>query len=295
MNTNDVTIIIRSVGERTTDKCIENIKAVFDTDAIELIQNVTPFQDMLKRCFEIGIEKKRKWTLCIDADIFIEKTKFEHFFSNAEFWIETNDCFCFTPCVFDYLMDKSRSAGIHLYNTRLLYEAINCIEYSSLRPETSVKRQMADKGYKSLAINYTVGIHDFFNSYESLMMKGLLHVKKHANKDALIVDWERKAHEDKNFEWLLKVVEIANTIPQGEMKVDACWARSIIHQHYNEFPIQPELTDEEISFALEKYAVIEPTIEILGNKVNSSNKKNGTIINRIKNLFCWIFMNSERK
>lgn len=295
MEKNDITIVVRSVGERTTEKCIEHVKFVFNTDCVEVLRDITPFQAMLKKCYEIGIERARKWTLCIDADVFMDKSKTEHFLNNVRYWMETVNYFSFTPCVFDYLMNKSRPAGIHLYNTRLLNEAINCIEYTSLRPETSVKRQMADKGYPSLNISCTVGIHDFFNSYESLMMKGLLHVKKHANKEQLIVEWTKKAQEDKNFAWLVKAVAIADKIPQEDMKVDASWARQVIHQYYDEFPEQPSITDQEIDFYVRKYSIIDPATEVLSNKTNSSDRKSIITLNRIKKYFYKILKSDERK
>ena len=67
----DLTIIIRSSGERTVDNCKFLIEQQVPGNNVIIIEE-TPFSAALKKCFEVGIERGLKWTLCIDADVLVQ-------------------------------------------------------------------------------------------------------------------------------------------------------------------------------------------------------------------------------
>lgn len=262
MKAEDCIILVRSVGERTTNKCVEYVKRAFQTDDVQIISNLTPFQKMLDKCYEIGTEKSKtkKWTICVDADVFISPTKLEIFLSNVEALDLVGNFFCASPCFYDYFLGYSRPCGLHVYKTKLLEKARRFIISDTLRPETTVKRMMTDEGFKSYIVNITIGIHDFFDSYESIMVKGLLHMKKHSIGDELIAKWKVKAEEDENFKWMIRAAEVAENISEKKTKVDANWAKSIIKEHYPSFPQQKELTNLDIDRAMKEYVNI-PVIQ----------------------------------
>lgn len=277
MEINDYTIIVRSVGERTTDKCVEYVKKVFDTNDVTIVSGVTPHQEMVKKCFSIGIESGRKWTVCIDADIFLEKDKFKEFVDNIDYLDKKDEkLFSISPCFFDYFFNCSRHVGLHIYKTDLLPQAMEMIMYNTLRPETTVKRKMSENGYSSYLMDITVGIHDFFDSYESILMKGLLHLKKHANRDELLKEWKHRSKDEEDFQWLCKAAEIETLYSNEDFKVDALWVREIIKKHYPNIPVKPELHNKEIDEALEKYSKI-----CMVQKVSSNSKE--SLIAKIRN------------
>src|SRR4051812_46673936 len=68
-----VTIVIRSIGERTEAACIDSVVAQgIDRDAIVLIKQ-SPFSLALRSGLEAGIAAGRPWTFCIDADVILRE------------------------------------------------------------------------------------------------------------------------------------------------------------------------------------------------------------------------------
>ncbi|MCO4822492.1 MAG: hypothetical protein KC469_10515, partial [Flavobacteriaceae bacterium] len=69
MNYN-VTVIIRSVGERTTDACFKIISKQVPKTHIHIISEV-PFSKAVTETFKIAIRENRNWTLAVDADLLL--------------------------------------------------------------------------------------------------------------------------------------------------------------------------------------------------------------------------------
>ena len=67
---NTVTVVIRSVGERTENLCREIIAAQIAHQNIFLVRE-KPFACAVQRTFQIGIEQGRPWTLAVDADTLL--------------------------------------------------------------------------------------------------------------------------------------------------------------------------------------------------------------------------------
>ena len=91
---NNVTVIIRSAGERTVEYCKYLLSRQATEENIVIIEE-TPFSAAIKKSFQIGIDRGYKWTLCIDADVLVKdgivhkmmeytKTVDENFW---EFWL----------------------------------------------------------------------------------------------------------------------------------------------------------------------------------------------------------------
>ena len=253
MTDEDVTIIVRSVGERTEQKCVECLQKQFHTEKIYLIKNVTPFTEAVRRTMEIGIAENRKWTLVIDADVFLFENKIDSMFEVADKIMEKDSrVFCVLSALYDHFMEQSRLCGIHLYNTASMEKGKAFIENNMLRPETFLIRNMSLIGFSTYKLDMTIGIHDFFQSYSGIVSKGILHCKKHSNAEQLRSEWKQKC-DDADFYWLCRAAEIADTIKQEDMKVDAKFIGDVVAKHIKEFPKQPLLTDNEIDEVLNKY------------------------------------------
>lgn len=168
MNADKYTIIVRSMGEQFAEKSIEYAKKAFGTREIFLVQNTASLHEMVRKCFNIGIDNGRKWTVCINADMFLKKESVDYLLNILEYMADADGAFFSArPCMYDYLIERTRNDGPHIYKTDLLEKALKCIDYGSLQPEINVLQKMKDKGYKSYNINITVGICRFINFCEN--------------------------------------------------------------------------------------------------------------------------------
>jgi hypothetical protein len=216
----DVTVVIRSAGERTTNLTHQLLGLQVPTDNILVIREY-PFTRALRKSFELGIELDRPWTLCVDADTLLRRNSIEILVD----WARTADrkTFQIQGNLFDKMFGGSRKAGHHLYRTSLLSEALDCIpvDGGSLRPESSAIKQMASRGFPSARKNLTIGLHDFEQYYRDIYRKAFVHAHKHAayirHLDLL---WRRLASQDPDYRvalWGLR----AGRLSHGIVSLDA--------------------------------------------------------------------------
>ena len=80
---NDLTIIIRSSGERTLHYCNQLLNLQIPEEQIIVIEE-TPFSAALRKMIQIGTEKGKEWTLCIDADVLVRTDSIKNLMRAAE-------------------------------------------------------------------------------------------------------------------------------------------------------------------------------------------------------------------
>ncbi len=178
---NNITVIIRSVNERTTASCYDLIRQQIDERQINIIK-IAPLHEALRRGFEIGIKNGKKWTLYIDADVLITKNGIPELIKHADTLPES---ICeIQGAVLDKFFPIIRPAGNHLYRTSLLEIAINFVPGNShsLRPESKTLDQMSYCGFPWKQTGVIVGIHDFEQSYIDIFRKCFLHGVKHRER-----------------------------------------------------------------------------------------------------------------
>ena len=193
----DLTIIIRTVGERTTAACVNLIKSQgYDGSLIHQV-NISPFQAALKECFRIGVRCDRKWTLCIDADILSQRESIKSLIKVAE---QTSDHVLeIQPLLCDRFFGGLRTAGVHLYRTSLLERALDLVPeaHENLRPENTVLQRMRKIGYPYVVTDNVFGLHDFEQSYRDIYRKCKLHGSKHTKFSSMLMSyWNESKHFD---------------------------------------------------------------------------------------------------
>lgn len=193
----DLTIIIRTVGERTTAACVNLVKSQGYNESLIHQVNISPFQAALKECFRIGIRCDRKWTLCIDADILPGDGSIKSLIKVAE---QTSDHVLeIQPLVCDQFFGGLRTAGVHLYRTSLLERALDLVPeaHENLRPENEVLQRMRKIGYPYVVVDNVFGLHDFEQSYKDIYRKCKLHGSKHTKFSSMLVSyWSELNHCD---------------------------------------------------------------------------------------------------
>ena len=253
---NNTVVIVRSTGERTEKKCIENLEKIFKKENIYLIKNVTPLAKVTEQTYALGLAKKKKWILSVDSDVFLFKDKIFLLIKKANRLIKKNNkAFCFYGLVFDKISQTERMAGTYLiYSENLKYKKEyyeQCLY--AMRSETCIRDKIENTGYFKYKIKIVVGIHDFFQYNKDIVKKCILHTKKHYWKiDKWHKMWKEKSKEDSDFIWALKGYEIYNSLKDKNIYPDANLMNELI-KGYNIPEKSDEITDEEIQEAINEY------------------------------------------
>ncbi|MBW1860500.1 MAG: hypothetical protein JRI70_10675 [Deltaproteobacteria bacterium] len=216
----DVTVVIRSVGERTQSWCQRICADDTGDENVALVRDVHPFSEALRQSYLIGIDRGRKWTLCIDADVLLAKGAIRKLVAIAH---KTHDkLFDVNVRLLDKFFGLPRFVGVKLYRTDYLGEALELVPMAGdqKKPETHTIKQMRKKGFRSVFVKLTAGTHDYFQYVRDIYRKGYTHGLKHIQFIELLVGhWQEKATIDADFRVLLFGFQQARTHPE-RLQVD---------------------------------------------------------------------------
>lgn len=220
MSLDSVTIIIRSVGERTESLCRKLIiDQGVDARSIFLI-NEAPFSKAMKVAFEIGIAENRSWTFCVDADLLLRPQSIVRMIEHAE---KQPPHVCeIQGFVLDKFFGGPRKGGVHVYRTSLLHKVIDLIplEGKNIRPETYVLNEMRVAGYPWLTVRELVGLHDFEQAYGDIFRKCFVHAHKHLNDAELFIPFWR-SNSSHDIDYKIALIGFAEGIKHfGEVRID---------------------------------------------------------------------------
>lgn len=200
----NVTVVIRSVGERTAGLCRQMVcQQILDKHVF--MTNISPFAKALKETYEIGLAQNVRWTLAMDADVLLLPGSIGKFIEYAETLIDS--VFELEGFIVDKFLPSPRKGGIHLYRTALLEEALSFIQDSFLeiRPETYIKKKMAERGRICQVVEQIVGFHDFEQYYSDIYRKSFVQATKHTKEvNRIIYQWEDLASNDDDFRVALR-------------------------------------------------------------------------------------------
>lgn len=219
----DATVIIRSVGERTEDACVELLKHVFPQDNVTILR-ATPFSEAVRQSFRLAIERGLPWLVCVDADVLVDVDQLPKLILKA---LELEESvFQIQGLVLDKFVPIHRPAGNHVYRTSLLEKALQFIpeEGVSLRPESDMLNEMSRQGHPWVQCDVVVGIHDFEQYYADIYRTCFLHGVKHLSwLPHLEPYWNLRAPEDFDFE-LAAVASLSGRIYKGTVYVDKAFS-----------------------------------------------------------------------
>ena len=225
----DVTVIVRSVRERTTDTCLALLAGQVPADQLFVVE-ARPFSESLRQSFELGMAQKRRWTLCVDADVLPASNAVEVLLREADIlpvrFAELEGL------IIDKLFGGARAAGNHLYRTALLPLAMEQLGEAAdqVRPEAFTIARLQKRGHPWKLIPQVFGLHDFEQSHRDLFRKCYVHAHKHEEwLHHLVRYWRRMARQDDDFDAALRGLA-AGIAYRGQVKVDAddawmnqCW------------------------------------------------------------------------
>ena len=200
----DVAVIIRSCGERTVEACEAIAAGQAGAENVTVIQEV-PFERALRRCFEIGIERSRKWTITNDADVLLKSEAIDQLVLAAE--RSPARLFQVQGWILDKFFGGPRLGGPRAYRTSLLYEAISLLPSigDSLRPETETINRMQERGYSSSELEMVLGLHDYEQYFRDVYRKAMVYSRKNEGAIAYLAGlWRTSAASDPDFQVALQ-------------------------------------------------------------------------------------------
>lgn len=195
-----VTVVIRSVGERTEEVCRALVLEQGVPPEAVFVVRERPFSKTLRVGSEIGLEQGRKWTLFVDADLLLRPSSIEQMLRQAELQ-PARVCQIQGYCL-DKFFGGARIGGVHLYRTYLLNHFIDSIpkEGVDIRPETRALKTMTSKGFPRVIVPNLIGLHGFEQSYKDIFRTSFVQAHKHLDlADFFIPFWREHAEWDVDY------------------------------------------------------------------------------------------------
>ena len=200
----EITVCIRSVGERTFRRLIDDVGIEFGSRAnVHFVEGLS-LPDAIDRCFQVALDYKSDWLVTLDADIVL-KSNFHETVIDITKSMDVGQIEAHALTV-DRLFFEFRSAGNRIYRGEKLdyLRALLKSTRDLVRPEGAMLRKAQGEGYKIKASKKVIGLHDFFQGSADLFRKGYLCSRKHLdNVDHLLPLWNEMAKDNLDYRVLL--------------------------------------------------------------------------------------------
>jgi hypothetical protein len=187
-------IIIRSCGERTEKKCVE----LAEREGNVFLIKEMPFGESIRKTYELALTFSDKWICVVDADVQLFPGMLQK--GIDELNRIGGNVFCLDGKTDDKIFMYARRAGIHIYKRSLLKKAMQFIDNNHIKPETNIRRKMAELGHKTYTSRIIFGKHDYDQFYVDLWRKAVCQTQKLARKTkGMPQKWAKLAKKDKDY------------------------------------------------------------------------------------------------
>lgn len=214
-----VTVIIRSIGERTEKCCYDRIRHQVPAANIHIVRE-RPFTEAVRKTFQVAMRENRKWTCVVDADILVMPRIFEKMTDYAE--TVDDNVFSIIGTILDKFLESPRVGGVHLYRTRFIKHAMAMIPdpYAAIRPENHVLNMMKKQGFPFVLNDIVSGLHDYEQYYRDVYRKCFIHAKKNATLvEVMLPQWRRMAEQDPDYQVAIAAFHAGLKYP-GKTSID---------------------------------------------------------------------------
>ena len=196
-----VTVVIRSVKERTEELCKQLILNQGILEENLFIIRETPFSKAMKVSYQIGIDHGFPFTYIIDADVMLRDGAIKEMVGIIKQMPENT--LGIAGSLLDKFFGKKRTAGNHLFNTKYLHhmiEGIQPYQEENIRPESTIIKGLRKKGLIFKKNILFIGLHDFEQHYHDISRKAFTHSQKHSEYiSELVAFWQQSANYDLDY------------------------------------------------------------------------------------------------
>lgn len=198
----NITAVIRSSGERTTELCRYIICKQLPEKNVFVVSE-SPSTEGTRAVYEQGLKEGRKYTLFVDADQLLLPNAIEFLFNLAE--SQKYPAFGVKGTVIDKLFMEKRGLGCGpiLYYTDAFLDAINYIPDPNqvIRPDSFIINCMKRyHSYEWVREKQNTAYHDYEQYYSDIFKKMFINAKKmEAKCNQMLSIWDGLAKTDKDF------------------------------------------------------------------------------------------------
>ncbi len=197
----DVTIIIRSVGERTEELCSKLIFRQGIPEENVFVIHERPFSKAMRVGYQLGIDRELPWTYCVDADVLLKQNAVSEMLE--EITKLPGSTLGISGELLDKLRGKKHTAGNHLFRTKHLPNLIDEIKpykTEDIRPESTAIKKLGKQGLRFFKNVSFIGLHDFEQHYHDIARKAFTHSKKHSiHLTEYVHFWSNHSQRDHDF------------------------------------------------------------------------------------------------
>ncbi len=166
----DALVIVRTVGERTTDACMRIVREQVPARNLRTL-SVRPFPKSVVQGFRTAARERPEWLFTLDADTLLVHdgiARLRELCDRAE-----PEVFHVKGLVLCRVYGGAQPRGFHAFRGSMLDEAVAHLDAvdSTTRPETSVVRRMEAAGHPSRFYAEILGIHDYEQRHADLFLK----------------------------------------------------------------------------------------------------------------------------
>ena len=168
--TRDTLVIVRTVGERTTDACLRAVRPQVTPRNLRVL-SVRPFPRSVVQGFRTAAREQPEWVFTLDADTILVHdaiARLRTLCDHAE-----PEVFHVKGLLLCRVYGGAQPRGFHAFRGSMLPEALGHLDAveNTTRPETSVVRRMEAAGHPSRFYAEILGIHDFEQRFSDLFHK----------------------------------------------------------------------------------------------------------------------------
>ena len=205
-------IVIRTVGERTEDVCIELVNRQKAANEILHVLRKNTHAKAVESTIKIGLESNAEWLIAIDADMLLIPEGLT--IIRKEIRSCSSDVAILHPAVVDKLYRMKRW-GLTVYRQSILSELHD--EFQKIRKKQHLKiegaaiKALSTKKNREVVFSRNVAaIHDFYQYYRDLYRKAYLNTLRNPGYNKKTEKyWKRLANSDGDYLVMFKAMQDA--------------------------------------------------------------------------------------
>lgn len=198
----DITIVLRSVGERTEHLCAHRLSQEVDPSQIVIIRNMPLHQSTQAVC-RAAVEAGRKYTLMIGAD-YIPRIGFISDLCRIADQMSGDWLFVKGTIIDKFLLElRGDQGGPMLYPTAILEQWLKILPsiQNKVTTEATCQKHFKNLGYKTHRGKLWLALHDYEQHYRDIYRSMYVGGRKHSgHRDKLLLRWKQLAKTDPDYQ-----------------------------------------------------------------------------------------------